>query len=855
MKKMQWRSKDGPREWSLYTQHLEKRAFLAQKLDIPEPVAQILINRGINTVEEGEVFLKPVLSRLYSPFCMKDMDLAVDLILKALEGHKKIAVYGDYDADGITATALLVSLLQDLGGDVTLYIPSRFAEGYGLHRDALDRLKEQGVSLVITVDCGITSVEEVSYARQLEMEIIVTDHHQPQDVLPAAGAVINPQRSDCSYPFKALCGVGIAYKLGEALLRKLAAGTEKKIEEYLDLVAIGTVADVVPLLGENRILVCQGLRRMSRNLRPGLQALCRVAGLRSEKITARQIAFGIAPRLNAPGRLGDALLSLRLLLEKNLESAQKIAEALQQINARRQEIETKIFSEACSILEETLAADKRSLVLLAREGWNPGVLGIVAGRLVEKYHLPVILLALEEGMGKGSGRSSGDFDITRALKKCASLLLEYGGHRQACGLKVKEEHLPLLAEKLNRLAEDFFQEERPVQKIPVELVLEPEMITPRLAECLERLEPFGEGNPHPVFAGENWSLASVKEVGQDGRHLQLRLQVNNCFFRGISFGGKNNLPLCKLYRKINVLFSVSFDRWRGDDTLQLEVYDFFYSDEHREKELTVIDRRGIEEKRRFLSHLLNSGEKVVVFVNTVGRLQDLAKFFSRCEGIEFVHQGRFPRKKGLETFSSLVLYDLPLTGDKLVELCRLLRKNKQENRRVSVYLLYGVKDFRENLKLLRATVPSFSSLEQVYLSLQELSCGESISLKSAYGKLRKLLPFSVTGPLLEKSMIIFNEAACLHLEKETIFLPEETVKDYCSLLKHLSQTGSYREEKRKWEHAFTWQQFFLHSPGEEILYFLTSSSPGSLAELNEKDLQLKEENNEPSAVKKTFHQL
>lgn len=834
MKRTKWTRTGIHKEWSLYPQDIEKRAFLAQKLDIPEPVAQILINRGISSVEEGEAFLKPALSQLHSPFCMKDMDLTVTIISQALEDGKKIAVYGDYDADGITATALLVCLLRDLGGDVTYYLPSRYAEGYGLSRSGLEDLKNRGVSLVITVDCGITSLEEVSFARQMEMDIVVTDHHQPLDVLPSANAVINPQRTDCSYPFKMLCGAGIAYKLGEAILRQAVPDWENKIEAYLDLAAIGTVADVVPLLGENRVLVYHGLQQMNRNLRPGLKALCRAAGLRNERITSRQIAFILAPRLNAPGRLGDAHLALHLLLEKDPAAAQEIAENLQQINTKRQEIEKEIFTEACRLVDESALKEKNRLLLLAREGWNPGVLGIVAGRMVEKYDLPVILLTLEDGVGKGSGRSCGDFDITGALKKCSSLLLEYGGHRQACGLKLMEEHLPALSEKLNNLAWDYFREEGPAGKIPVELILEPEMITPRLVECLEALEPFGYGNPRPVFAGENWSLVRVKEVGQNGRHLQLGMRVKDFFFRGISFNGKSVLPLCKLLRIINILFSVSFDRWRGDNNLQLEVYALFYSDEHREKDIAVVDRRGVKEKTRFLRQLLSSGERLMVFVNTVSRLQALEKTFAGCREIAFTHQGRYTVQDGSGHFQNLVLYDLPLVGDRLAELCRLLLKSNGENRGLSVYLLYGLKDFQENLKLLRATIPSFSSLEHVYFSLQELACGENISIKRASGKLKESLPFASTGSLLKKSLEIFHEAAYLHIEKEAISLPGEIIQDYCSFLKKLSLTGSFRREKTKWEQALAWQHFFLESPARKILSFIAASPDGAKVHFRDK---------------------
>ncbi|HHU76598.1 MAG TPA: single-stranded-DNA-specific exonuclease RecJ [Firmicutes bacterium] len=806
------------KEWCLYPQDAEKRAFLASKLSIPEPIAQILINRGITSAEEGELFLDPSLARLYSPFCMKDMDQAITIICRALEGGKKIAVYGDYDADGITATALLVSLLQDLGGDIIYFLPSRYAEGYGLNRAALEKLKDQGVSLIITVDCGITSVEEVFFARQMGMGIIVTDHHQPPVLLPEADAVINPLRADCPYPFKALCGAGIAYKLGEALLRQTTRDWENKREEYLDLAAIGTIADIVPLLGENRILAYQGLQKMNQGLRPGLGSLCQIAGLGDTEITARQIAFMIAPRLNAPGRLGEALPALNLLLEKEPGAAQKLAKELHNVNFRRQEIEKSVFAEACSFIDKK-ALDKKKFLLLAHEEWNPGVLGIVAGRMVERYNLPAILLTLEKGIATGSGRSCGGFDINGALRKCDSLLLEYGGHKQACGLKLKKEHLTLLDEELNKLANDFFPREGPVQKTHFELILDPETISPHLMESLEALEPFGYGNPRPVFAGENWSLAGFKGVGQAGQHLQLSMKAKDRLFRGISFNGRDNLPLCKLFRNINPFFSLSFDRWRGNNNLQLEVYDFFYNDEYRGRDFTIIDQRGANEKRRFLEQLLSDGEETLVFVNTVGRLKSLQKTFLGSKGIAFSHQGRYDKYSGDEKpFTNLVLYDLPLNGDRLAALCSFLLKNRQED--LFLYLLYGPRDYQENLNLLQATIPSFGSLEQVHLSLQELACGKSISWQGAFHKLKERLSLKVTRPLFQRSLEIFQEAACLQLDRETISFPERLVKDYCSFLGDLSLTATYRREREKWEKALAWQHFFLESPASKIPSFL-----------------------------------
>ena len=384
------------RIWQLSPQESEKCALLSREFKIPLPVAQILLNRGISSVEEGEAFLHPDLTQLYSPFSMQDMDRAVEIIFSSLRQGKRIAVYGDYDVDGITATALLFSLLQGLGGDVVFYLPCRLQEGYGLNCGALDFLQSQGVSLLITVDCGISNVAEISYACKLGLEVIVTDHHQPGEVLPAASAVLNPWRRDCSYPFQALCGVGVAFKMEQAL-------------------------------------------------RPGLQAIRAAAGVKNKRLTTEEIAFIIAPRLNAAGRMGDAARALHLLLEEEKEKASQMAQELQKENSRRQALELKIFKEACTLVTESPPEKVgRSFLLLAREDWHPGVLGIVASRMVERFNLPVILMALENGIGQGSGRSCGDFDLAAALKQCSALLLGFGGHRQAAGLKVAEECIPLL---------------------------------------------------------------------------------------------------------------------------------------------------------------------------------------------------------------------------------------------------------------------------------------------------------------------------------------------------------------------------------------------------------------------------
>ncbi|RJX26045.1 MAG: single-stranded-DNA-specific exonuclease RecJ [Dethiobacter sp.] len=824
MKKMTLEKERANKVWQLYPQDFEKRAFLAKELNIPLPVAQVLLNRGISSVEEGEVFLKPSLSRLHSPFSMKDMDRAVEVLFHSIHTGRRIAVYGDYDVDGITSTALLFSLLQQLGGEVTFYIPSRLQEGYGLNSGAIDYLKSQGVGTIVTVDCGISNAGEAAYARELGMEIVITDHHQPPEVLPDAAAVINPLRTDCSYPFKDLCGAGIAFKLGQALLTQ--KGDKNTIWNYLDLVALGTVADVVPLLGENRILVTQGLEQIEKTPRPGIKVLCESAGLNKKRLTAEDIAFIIAPRLNAAGRLGDPSRSFYLLLEGEEGRASRLAMELQKENNRRQALELKVLTEACAMAEEAVEKEKerRSFLLLAREGWHTGVLGIVASRMVERYNLPVILIALEKGIGKGSGRSTANFDLISALNQCSSLLLGFGGHRQAAGLTVTEECIPLLREKLNDLAGDFFGEEGPSVVFCADLQLEPGEITPELVRALEALEPFGFGNQRPVFYGEDWLLEKKREVGNQQQHLQLGLQKNNKYFSGISFNGKKKLPPLTLFREVDLVFSLSFDRWRGKENLQLEVYDCFFCDEHSGKNFTVIDGRGSDRKLRYVKNLLSLGETILIFVNTVARLQYLEKIFAGEPEIYFSHQGNFPSEiSGIP--KHVVIYDLPLSGTKLKELLSHLSRLIKKKGELHVHLIYNPRDYQDNLKLLRATVPAFCSLEQVYFSLQELAAGGNISLNSVYSKLGKMLPFANTKYLLQKSIELLQEASYLELNDQEIFLKHGS-SDYCSLLKGIACIKGFRKERERWEQALSYQQFLLVAPGEEILCSLSDFTLG-----------------------------
>jgi single-stranded-DNA-specific exonuclease len=407
--------------WAFFPQDKETNIRLAEALQIPLPLAQVLLNRGIKTAAEGKIFLAPDPKQLYSPFAMKDMEAATTIIWQAVREGRRIAVYGDYDVDGIGATALLFTLLRRLGADVVYYIPDRLAEGYGLHEQTIARLAKEGVSLLVTVDCGISDSSAVAFAREQGLQVVITDHHLPPAELPPAAAIVNPRREDCSYPFKDLCGAGVAFKLGQALLELEQSNRAQKdpwagMESFLDLVTLATVADMVPLLGENRVLVTHGLRRMEFALRPGLAALCEAAA--GGKITAETISFIIAPRLNAAGRLGDATRALELLLAENMEDARPLAGELHEENKRRQQVEANILKEASKMAGE-MAENEGDFLLLAAPDWPQGVIGIVASRLLEQYQRPVMLISLAGGQGKGSGRSGEDFNLNAALTECA----------------------------------------------------------------------------------------------------------------------------------------------------------------------------------------------------------------------------------------------------------------------------------------------------------------------------------------------------------------------------------------------------------------------------------------------------
>lgn len=574
------------KKWLIKTAQPVMQLILARRLGISPLMAQLLINRGIYTVRAAREFLNVSIADLHPPELMRDLPEAVEIISKTLDRAGKILVNGDYDVDGVTGTTLLVHVLRRLGGQVEYYIPHRLSEGYGLHTPVLQKARASGVELVITVDCGISSAAEVDEAnRSGGPVIIITDHHEPPTELPLAAAVINPKRNDCRYPFSELAGVGVVFKLVQALLAK--RGNPFSWEEYLDLVCLGTVADIVPLQGENRILVKHGLPHLGNSMRPGLQALCRICGIQSDTITAWDVGFILAPRINAAGRLDDAGLVVEMLLSDDYDSALAKAMLLNQANQERQNLEALTLAEALGMLEQNPELAGRDVLVLASANWHPGVIGIVASRLVDRFYKPVLLIACDNGLGKGSARSISGFHLYNALEYCAGCLAGYGGHAMAAGFSLQVEQIDALREQINIYAAAHLSEADTEPVMELDALVSLQDVTYELINEIERLAPYGHGNPGPLFALQQAKVVNCRGVGKNNAHLKMLLSEQNVAIDGIGFNLGQFAGELAAAREVSVAFTPSVNTWQGRQTLQVKVQDV-----HTEPWREVVEQQG-----------------------------------------------------------------------------------------------------------------------------------------------------------------------------------------------------------------------------------------------------------------------
>jgi single-stranded-DNA-specific exonuclease len=546
-------------------------ARLATALELSPVTAAILLGRGVNDPAGAREFLSGGLAGLHDPFAMQDMAEAAERLGRALDAGERIRVWGDYDVDGVTATALLVRALAALGGGVDYYLPHRLREGYGLNRKGIEQCAADGVDLLVTVDCGIGAREEVALARELGLDVIVTDHHQPEGELPEA-PTLNPRRADCAYPFKDLAGVGVAFKLlcAMAARRGLPDGAEFR---FLDLVMVGTIGDVAPLVGENRLLVRHGLARFDRSKKLGFKVLARAAGL-DKGITAGQVAFVLAPRLNAAGRLDQAKHALHLLLTTDPEEAETLAAYLCEQNRARQEMGARTLEEAEALIKAEVDLARDRALVLASETWHPGVIGIVASRLVERYHRPAFLIALQEGIGKGSARGPETFDLWKALRACARLLERCGGHRVAAGFTVRPEQIPALRAALLEIADREIPTEAVCPRLPLDAEAEPADLSLEAVYELEGLAPFGAGNPAPLLASRDLRIIKAARMGAGGGHLRLLLEDQSKQAWGAVWFGRGEaaaaLPPGSV---VDVCYTPEVDTWGGAPTVRLRLRD------------------------------------------------------------------------------------------------------------------------------------------------------------------------------------------------------------------------------------------------------------------------------------------
>ena len=673
------------KQWNIAPPCPEEARRLETQLGRSHLAAQVLAARGL-CGEDAARFLDSSLDRLGDPFLLPDMDKAVAALEEAIGRGEKIAVYGDYDVDGVTATAILIRYLRSRGAECQYYIPDRMNEGYGLNTGAIRKLAEDGCCLMVTVDSGITAVEETLLAQSLGMGVVITDHHECKEVLPEALAVVNPRRSDSPYPFRELAGVGVAFKLICAMEK--GRPLEELMKQYADLVAVGTVADVMPLVGENRSIVHWGLQYLQNTKNPGLRALMQKLGVEDKGVTAGAISFTMAPRINAAGRMGGADKAVELFLTDSCRVAGELAGELCQLNRQRQQEENQIFQEILGRLSSQFDPQRDKSIVLWGENWHNGVVGIVASRLADRYGVPAILISLDGDTGKGSGRSVPGFHLYGGLEECGDLLEKYGGHELAVGLTVQRAHLDEFKSRFEAYAARQMEQNQVQPVLPVDCLVEPGDLTIPAVESLEVLEPFGMGNPQPMFCMRGLTIEEITPISQD-RHTKLQLGRDGKSFCAFLFGmGSANCPfVCG--DQVDGAFSVEINRYRGRESVQLVLRDLLWSGEEDRADrdfwevYRIFQEGGALEPRQALGLIPTRQDLVAVFrhVKAHAGEQGLS-----CSPRTLYRQVRYEACRGMNLGKLLICLDVfqefdifsCTRGDEQVDIRVLERKDKAD---------------------------------------------------------------------------------------------------------------------------------------------------------------------------------
>lgn len=752
---------------------------LKNELSISEITARLLVGRGFIDVDEARRFLYIDSMPYHDPFLMKDMEIAVSRIRKAIEDKETILIFGDYDADGVTSTSVLVHTFRKLNANFLTYIPNRFTEGYGPNEEALRWAKQQGVTVVITVDTGISARYEAEVARELNLDYIVTDHHEVPSQLPDAYAVVNPKRPDCPYPFKELAGVGVAFKFAHALLGEVP-------EDLLDLVAIGTVSDLVPLIDENRKFVIEGIPRIETSQKPGIQALLESCGIKGQHLDEEQIGFMIGPRLNAAGRLDSADVALQLLTSEDADEADTCAKELTELNKERQQIVEKIAAEAIEIVKERYANDR--VIVVAKEGWHEGVLGIVASRLVEQFYRPVIVLSIENDSDevKGSARSIPNFHLYENLSLCKDILIAFGGHTLAAGLTIAKKDIDELRKRLNEIANESLTEQDFIPLTSIDAVCDIKEISLETLEEIAKLAPFGIGNPKPKFLFINKDLSAIKKIGSQEKHLKIQIKENEHVLDGVGFQFGYLFHEVSQDAAVDVVGELSINEWNGFRKPQLVLSDI------RINHWQLFDYRGLKFVEKLLEWLPAENFQLIHFRNQTLETLNLQAW---------KHMAYNPTDHDLpvdEQKPYHIILDLPESENELVDWYKLLSKHPER-----VYVI-----FHHEEDHLFSPLPSREQFKLYYAILKKekpTSLQAAFALAQRYRLSDEAIRF-MTKVFAELNFVKINDGSLLFVEnpEKRNLLDSKTYQRKLAMIELEKKLlySSYRELKNYFDNLF-----------------------------------------------------
>ena len=558
--------------WKIKTPDTSLVFRLTEEFKTSEIIGRVLANRDIESLESSRSFFDPKLSQLHDPFLMKNMNIAARMVTEKVKSGGRIFIFGDYDVDGTTGSSALFLFLNSLECDAKVYIPNRIKEGYGLSREGIDVAKDWGADLLISCDCGINATDEVAYANDQNLEVIITDHHMPDENLPEAKAILNPKQPGCSYPFKGLCGGAVVFKLIQAVSKLLELDNDL-VHQYIDLITLGTAADIVPLTDENRIIVKHGLKSLSKTKKPGLRALLEVSGLGEKELTVGRLLFWAAPRINAAGRLGDANRAVQLMTTENLPESLKLARELDEENRQRQDLQQSMVDEAIMKVNAEIDLEKEKAIVLWDDNWHEGVIGIVASKIKETYHRPAVIISLSNGTGKGSARSVKGFDLYENLTECRELLDGYGGHPMAAGLTLDRENLEDFRTRFSNLAYETLADDDLVNSLDIEGEMDLNLIDSRFMDFLEKLAPFGPGNMTPKFITRHVIPVGNPRLVGKGDHLKFRAKKGEASYDAIGFNMGNHYEKLITGKPIDIAYVVEKNEWQGRTSIQLNIMD------------------------------------------------------------------------------------------------------------------------------------------------------------------------------------------------------------------------------------------------------------------------------------------